>query len=160
VTSPTQKLLDRAELLRLLGRPRGERIAFTNGCFDVLHRGHVEYLAYARSLADRLVVAVNSDDSVRRLKGPTRPLNPVEDRAVVLAALESVDYVTVFDEDTPLELISKLLPDVLVKGADYRVDQVVGASQVTAAGGEVVLAPLVPGRSTTDLIRRSRDRSE
>jgi D-beta-D-heptose 7-phosphate kinase/D-beta-D-heptose 1-phosphate adenosyltransferase len=157
VNPPDRKILEREELLALLARPRGERIVFTNGCFDVLHRGHVEYLAYARSLADRLVVAVNSDDSVRRLKGPTRPLNSVEDRAIVLAALESVDYVTVFEEDTPLELISRLLPDVLVKGADYAVDAVVGGREVVDAGGEVVLAPLVPGRSTTELIRRSRE---
>jgi D-beta-D-heptose 7-phosphate kinase/D-beta-D-heptose 1-phosphate adenosyltransferase len=159
VTRPSEKILDRADLVRLLARPRADRIAFTNGCFDVLHRGHVEYLAHARSLADHLVVAVNTDDSVRRLKGPGRPLNPVEDRAIVLAALESVDYVTIFDEDTPRELIAELLPDVLVKGADYAIEQVVGAAEVVAAGGEVVLAPLVAGRSTTDLIRRSREGS-
>lgn len=151
-----RKILNRDELLRRLGSPRSGTLAFTNGCFDILHRGHVEYLAFARSLADQLVVAVNSDDSVRRLKGDGRPLNPDEDRAIVLAALEPVDFVTIFDEDTPLSLIKDLRPDVLVKGADYSADQVVGAGEVIDAGGRVVLAPLVPGRSTTDLIRRSR----
>ncbi len=153
---PRRKVLSRDELLRRLARPRAGSMAFTNGCFDILHRGHVEYLNFARSLADQLVVGVNSDDSVRRLKGNGRPLNPSEDRAIVLAALEAVDFVTIFDEDTPLSLIKDLRPDVLVKGADYTVDQVVGSSEVIDDGGRVVLAPLVPGRSTTDVIERSR----
>ena len=154
-----RKLLDRERLLQLLPSPRTRTVAFTNGCFDILHRGHVEYLAYARSLADLLVVGLNSDDSVRRLKGPGRPLTSQEDRAVVLAALEAVDFVTIFDEDTPLRLITDLGPDILVKGADYSIDEVVGAAEVAAAGGRVVLAPLIPGRSTTDLLRRSREGS-
>jgi rfaE bifunctional protein nucleotidyltransferase chain/domain len=154
---PRRKILSREELLSRLGRPRSGSLAFTNGCFDILHRGHVEYLTFARSLADMLVVGLNSDDSVRGLKGAGRPLNAGEDRAIVLAGLEAVDYVVVFDEDTPRDLIRDLLPDVLVKGADYTVDQVVGATEVQAAGGRVVLAPLTPGRSTTDLIRRSRE---
>lgn len=149
------KVLDREALLRAEARPRARRLVFTNGCFDLLHRGHVEYLAHARSLGDALAVGLNSDASVRRLKGAGRPLNPAEDRALVLAALESVDYVTVFDEDTPRELIAALLPDVLVKGGDYAPDQVVGRAEVEAAGGRLVLAPLVPGRSTTGILARS-----
>jgi len=132
------------------------RVALTNGCFDVLHRGHVEYLAFARSHADLLIVAINSDASVRRLKGPGRPVNTEVDRACVLAALEAVDFVTIFDEDTPLAVVSQLRPDVLVKGADYTVEQVVGAAEVLAYGGQVKLAPLVDGHSTTSLLQRSR----
>ncbi|MDB4947631.1 MAG: cytidylyltransferase [Gemmatimonadetes bacterium] len=150
------KIVTRDELLARLGRPRTAKVVFTNGCFDLLHRGHVEYLAAARAFGDALVVGLNSDDSVRRLKGPTRPVNPEDDRAVVLAALASVDAVTVFDEDTPRELIAALLPDVLVKGGDYTVDTVVGAREVIEAGGRVVIAPLVPGRSTTSILERSR----
>ena len=129
---------------------------FTNGCFDILHRGHVEYLEQARRLGDHLVVALNSDRSVRALKGAGRPVNPEVDRAVVLAALASVDAVTIFDEDTPLELLRALLPDVLVKGGDYTIDTIVGSAEVRAAGGEVVVVPLVPGRSTTRMIERTR----
>lgn len=151
---PTTKLLDRRALVERYGRPRGARVVFTNGCFDILHRGHVEYLAAARELGDVLVVGLNADDSVSRLKGPGRPINPVDDRAAVLAALTAVDAVTVFEEDTPRELITALLPDVLVKGGDYRPDDIVGASEVRAAGGEVVVVPLVPGRSTTGIINR------
>ena len=152
--SPPRKLLSRDRLLNELARPRDLRLVFTNGCFDILHRGHVEYLEFARSLGDALVIGLNSDESVRRLKGPSRPVNPAEDRAVVLAALEAVDYVTIFSEDTPLSLISDLLPDVLVKGGDYTPETVVGAEAVEAAGGRVVIAPLLPGRSTTNLIDR------
>ena len=148
------KVLDRRALLERYGRPRDARVVFTNGCFDILHRGHVEYLAAARELGDVLVVGLNSDDSVSRLKGPGRPINPVDDRAAVLAALTAVDAVTVFEEDTPRDLISALLPDVLVKGGDYRAEDIVGASEVRAAGGEVVVVPLVPGRSTTGIINR------
>ena len=152
------KILDLPELLREFGRPREDRVVFTNGCFDVLHRGHVEYLAHARALGDRLVVGLNSDRSVRVLKGPGRPLNPVEDRALVLAALASVDAVIVFDEDTPRDLIAALLPDVLVKGGDYSEDTIVGAAEVREAGGRVAVAPLVGGRSTTALLDRARAR--
>ena len=153
---PASKILDRDELLARLGRPRTGTVVFTNGCFDILHRGHVEYLDAARSLGDLLVVAVNTDESVRRLKGPTRPVNSQDDRAFVLAGLACVDAVTVFGEDTPRELIAALLPDVLVKGGDYTVDTIVGAAEVTAAGGRVVVAPLVPGRSTTSILERYR----
>ena len=142
------------ELLREFGRPRHDTVVFTNGCFDILHRGHVEYLAYARALGDRLVVGLNSDRSVRALKGPGRPVNPLDDRAAVLAALESVDAVVAFDDDTPRDLIAALLPDILVKGGDYAPDQVVGAAEVEAAGGRVVIAPLVPGRSTTGMLQK------
>jgi rfaE bifunctional protein nucleotidyltransferase chain/domain len=162
--APRDKLLSGSTLVRRFARPRPVRLAFTNGCFDILHRGHVEYLSYARSLADVLVVAVNSDASVRRLKGHDRPLNPAEDRAIVLAGLESVDWVTIFTEDTPATLIADLLPDLLVKGGDYAPEQIVGADAVRGAGGTVVVAPLIPGRSTSTLIQRSRatidDRSD
>jgi len=157
MTGSGSRILSRAELLETFGRPRAGVLVFTNGCFDILHRGHVEYLEYARSLGDHLVVGLNSDESVRRLKGPARPLNPQEDRAIILASLRAVDAVTLFDEDTPLALIRELLPDRLVKGGDYRSDTVVGAAEVAEAGGRVVIAPLVPGRSTTELIARSRE---
>jgi D-beta-D-heptose 7-phosphate kinase/D-beta-D-heptose 1-phosphate adenosyltransferase len=129
-------------------------VAFTNGCFDVLHAGHVQYLAEARAQADLLVVGLNSDAGVRALKGPTRPVNDAAARATVLAALEVVDYLTVFDESTPLELIRAARPDVLVKGADYRRDQVVGGDFVESYGGRVHLAALRPGTSTTGLLQR------
>jgi rfaE bifunctional protein nucleotidyltransferase chain/domain len=150
----SQKIFERDALIDEFGHPRELRVVFTNGCFDVLHRGHVEYLAAARRMGDVLVVGVNSDDSVCRLKGPGRPINPEGDRATVLAALEAVDAVTLFSEDTPLALIQRLLPDVLVKGGDYEVSNIVGASEVAAAGGEVVVVPLVPGRSTTNILQR------
>jgi D-beta-D-heptose 7-phosphate kinase/D-beta-D-heptose 1-phosphate adenosyltransferase len=153
--SAQHKIVGREELVDRLGRPRSERIVFTNGCFDVLHRGHVEYLESARGLGDLLVVGLNTDDSVRRLKGPTRPVNPEDDRAYVLAGLAAVDYVTFFAEDTPRDLIVALLPDVLVKGGDYRKEDIVGGAEVEAAGGEVVVAPLVPGRSTTAILQRA-----
>jgi D-beta-D-heptose 7-phosphate kinase/D-beta-D-heptose 1-phosphate adenosyltransferase len=135
-------------------RALGERVVFTNGCFDLLHAGHVGLLALARQAGDRLVVGLNADSSVRQLKGPNRPLNTEHDRATVLAALATVDAVVVFAEETPLALIQALKPDVLVKGADYREDQVVGAAEVRTWGGTVVLAPLLPDRSTTKVIER------
>lgn len=150
------KILPNDEVFRRFGRPRALRVVFTNGCFDVLHRGHVEYLAAARALGDLLVVGLNTDASVRRLKGTSRPVNPQEDRALVLAGLAAVDVVTLFDEDTPLRLIRGLLPDFLVKGGDYAPHQVVGAREVEAAGGLVVIMPLVPGRSTTAILSRAR----
>jgi D-beta-D-heptose 7-phosphate kinase/D-beta-D-heptose 1-phosphate adenosyltransferase len=142
-------------VVELTARRRlGQRIAFTNGCFDILHAGHVQYLLEARSQADALVVGLNSDASIRALKGPNRPVNTVEARAYVLAALQMVDHVTVFDETTPLRLIESLRPDVLVKGADYHRDQVVGGDFVESYGGRVHLAPLRDGYSTTHLIQR------
>ena len=134
-------------------RSRNKRIVFTNGCFDILHRGHVTYLAAARALGDVLVLGLNSDASVRRLKGPSRPINSTEDRAAVMDALRAIDYVTVFDEDTPLELIRLVRPDVLVKGGDYRIADIVGADFVQARGGSVRTIPFVEGKSTTGLIR-------
>lgn len=154
---PAAKLLSREEAVRRLGRPRAGTLVFTNGCFDVLHRGHVEYLHAARALGDALVVGLNSDASVRRLKGPARPVNGVEDRAYVLGGLAAVDAVVVFGEDTPRELIAALLPDVLVKGGDYTPETIVGAEEVRAAGGRVVVAPLVPGRSTTAILQRASE---
>jgi D-beta-D-heptose 7-phosphate kinase/D-beta-D-heptose 1-phosphate adenosyltransferase len=135
-------------------RARGERIVFTNGVFDLLHRGHVEYLAEARALGDRLVVGINADASVTRLKGPTRPLVPQDERAELLAALESVDLVLVFEDDTPLALIAEVAPDVLVKGGDWAVDRIVGRELVEARGGRVVSIRLREGLSTTNLVER------
>jgi D-beta-D-heptose 7-phosphate kinase / D-beta-D-heptose 1-phosphate adenosyltransferase len=140
-------------------RDAGQRIVFTNGCFDLLHPGHVRLLRQASMLGDYLIVGVNSDASVRRLKGQARPINSEEDRAEVLGALECVDAVTVFDEETPIELIDLLLPDVLVKGGDYRVEDVVGREEVEAAGGRVVILPLVEGHSTTRMVHRAADRT-
>jgi D-beta-D-heptose 7-phosphate kinase/D-beta-D-heptose 1-phosphate adenosyltransferase len=134
-------------------RRHGLRIGFTNGCFDLLHRGHVRLLAAARAACDRLVVGLNSDASTARLKGKGRPINPVDGRAEVLAALEAVDLVVVFDEDTPLDLIKRVRPAVLVKGADYRREEVVGRDVVEAAGGQVILVELLPGHSTTNIVR-------
>jgi D-beta-D-heptose 7-phosphate kinase/D-beta-D-heptose 1-phosphate adenosyltransferase len=153
---PNTKILSREDLLAEVAQRRasGQRVAFTNGCFDVLHAGHVQYLAEARAQADFLVVGMNSDDSVRRLKGPTRPANIQEARAEVLAALQSVDLICIFDESTPLKLIQELMPDVLVKGADYTREQVVGADVVEAAGGRVHLAELRPGYSSTQILQR------
>jgi D-beta-D-heptose 7-phosphate kinase/D-beta-D-heptose 1-phosphate adenosyltransferase len=150
------RIIDEAELLRQFARPRTVKLVFTNGVFDLLHRGHVEYLFAARALGDALVVAINSDASARRLKGADRPLNTREDRAFVLAGLTCVDAVTWFEDDTPQRLIARLLPDVLVKGADYRLQEVAGREEVVAAGGRVVLLPLVQGRSTTGLVNRIR----
>jgi len=137
-------------------RAQGSSIVFTNGVFDLLHRGHVEYLEEARSLGDRLVVGVNSDASVRRLKGSDRPLVPADERAELLEALESVDRVVVFDEDTPERLISQVAPDVLVKGGDWALDQIVGRAFVEARGGRVERITMREGSSTTRFIERIR----
>jgi D-beta-D-heptose 7-phosphate kinase/D-beta-D-heptose 1-phosphate adenosyltransferase len=133
------------------------RVAFTNGVFDLLHPGHVDILTAARAAADSLVVGVNSDDSVRRLKGPSRPVRSASERAYVLAALECVDLVVVFSEDTPLELVNALKPDVIVKGGDYTEDTIVGAREVKSWGGSVAVIPLTPGQSTTAIIRKLRE---
>ena len=132
------------------------KIVFTNGCFDVLHYGHVHYLAQAKELGDVLVVGLNSDASVRRLKGDGRPVNPEYARALVLAALEMVDYVCLFEEDTPYNLIAAVQPDVLVKGGDYRVDNIVGGDIVKKRNGEVVVLPFVEGYSSTRIIEKSK----
>lgn len=151
-----EKVLDQDAMLARFQRPRSFRLVFTNGCFDLLHRGHVEYLHRARCLGDALVVALNTDASVRRLKGPSRPLVREEDRIMVMAALESVDAVVLFDEETPRDLIARLLPDLLVKGGDYDPEGVVGRDEVVAAGGDVAIIPFVEGRSTTDLVQTIR----
>lgn len=147
---------DLLEALRVL-RGAGKRVVMTNGCFDIIHPGHVRYLQQASELGDVLVVAVNDDDSVRRLKGPSRPLNTVEDRMAVLAALSGVDYVVPLTEDTPQRLIELLAPDVLVKGGDYSVDQIAGHESVLARGGEVRILDFLSGHSTTNLIERLTD---
>jgi D-beta-D-heptose 7-phosphate kinase/D-beta-D-heptose 1-phosphate adenosyltransferase len=157
VADPQEKIFARAQLVRRFGSPRGDVVVFTNGCFDILHRGHVAYLCAARALGDRLVVGVNTDASVRRLKGAGRPVSAEADRAYVLAGLACVDAVTLFDEDTPLELIRALRPDVLVKGGDYTADAVVGRDIVEANGGRLVLIPLVVGQSTTSILDRIRE---
>jgi len=151
----SSKIKDRHELALVLDELRASKvIVFTNGCFDILHRGHVEYLHFAKSLGDILVVGVNTDESVRKLKGPTRPINKLEDRLVVLSAIEFVDYVVPFSEETPYELIKLLRPHILVKGGDYKEDEVVGKDIVESYGGKVVIAPLYKGLSTTEIIRR------
>ena len=151
------KVLERSDFITRYGPPRDRRVVFTNGCFDILHRGHVTYLEQARLLGDALVVGVNTDASVVRLKGSGRPLVPEGDRALVLAALSSVTAVTLFDEDTPAELIAALRPDVLVKGGDYSPEDIVGADTVEQGGGRVVIIPYVAGYSTTELIQRLRE---
>jgi D-beta-D-heptose 7-phosphate kinase/D-beta-D-heptose 1-phosphate adenosyltransferase len=156
--SGTAKVLSLPALCQELERRRrlGQKAAFTNGCFDVLHAGHVQYLQAARAQADFLVVGLNSDGSVRQLKGPGRPVNPLDARAQVLAALQAVDFVTVFEESSPLELIKAVRPEVLVKGADYRKDEVAGAEYVESYGGRVYLAQLRDGYSTTRLLEQLR----
>ena len=152
-------ILDRGELLRVRAEMRaaGRSLVFTNGCFDLLHVGHVRYLREARRLGDALIVAINSDRAVRELKGAGRPVMTAEERAEVLAALEAVSYVTVFDELSPRRLIARLLPDVLVKGGDYALSEIHGREEVEAAGGRVLALPFVEGASTTDIIGRIKD---
>jgi len=155
------RVLDRTDLREAVRQDRqaGRRIVFTNGCFDLLHPGHVRSLRAARRLGDRLVVGLNSDASVRRLgKGPGRPILAEADRAEVVAALEMVDYVSIFDEDTPLELIRAIEPDVLAKGADWAPDEIVGREVVLARGGRIERLPYHDGLSTTELVRRIRGR--
>jgi D-beta-D-heptose 7-phosphate kinase/D-beta-D-heptose 1-phosphate adenosyltransferase len=137
-------------------RASGQRVAMTNGCFDVLHAGHLRLLEAARSEADLLLVAINSDASVRRLKGPERPVIPESERAEVLLALAAVDAVAIYDDETPLRVVEALSPQVLAKGADWPLDQIVGRAEVEAAGGRVVRIPLVDGRSTTAILERIR----
>jgi rfaE bifunctional protein nucleotidyltransferase chain/domain len=132
----------------------GFEVVFTNGCFDLLHTGHIYYLYASRQLGNKLIVAINDDDSVRRLKGPSRPVNTREDRALLLAALEFVDLVTWFAEDTPLELIQRILPDILTKGGDYSVENIVGAEIVIDHGGAVLSLPFVEGYSTTNILNK------
>src|SRR6188508_3618956 len=135
-------------------RAEGKRIVFTNGVFDILHPGHVRYLQAARAHGDLLIVGLNSDASVRRNKGPARPINPEEERAEVLAALACVDAVSIFDDDTPADIIRRVQPDILVKGADWPADQIVGRDTVESRGGRVVLEPVEQGYSTTSIVER------
>ena len=153
-----EKILSIDELSRERERLRvaGHTLVFTNGVFDLLHVGHVRYLAAARALGDALVVAVNSDRTVRQLKGEGRPLVNERERAEVLAALRHVTYVTIFDDVSPRSLIAKLLPDVLVKGGDYALDQIHGREEVEAAGGRVVSLPFIPGASTTVIVEKMK----
>jgi D-beta-D-heptose 7-phosphate kinase/D-beta-D-heptose 1-phosphate adenosyltransferase len=153
ILTPEEMLGERQRL-----RAAGVRLVFTNGVFDLLHVGHVRYLAQARTLGDALLVAINSDKAVRELKGPSRPVFDQAERAEILAALRHVDYVTIFDDVSPRSLIAKLLPDVLVKGGDYQLDEIHGREEVEAAGGKVISLPFVEGASTTSLIERMRPR--
>ena len=154
-SSTANKIITLPELLKIRPELKASKktVVFTNGCFDIMHLGHVQYLEFARQQGDLLIIGMNSDASVQRAKGPTRPINPENDRGQMLAALECVDYVVLYEEDEPRALIGKLLPDVLVKGEDWA-HYVSGREEVEAAGGKVVLAKLVKGRSTTAIIER------
>jgi D-glycero-beta-D-manno-heptose 1-phosphate adenylyltransferase len=164
VDSLKKKLPDSAELKRRISqwKSEGKTIAFTNGCFDILHAGHIESLSQAAELADYLVVGLNADASVKKLKGEGRPVNNQASRAMVMASLALVDAVVIFEEDTPLELIKMVQPDYLVKGGDYKVEDIAGAKEVIEAGGKVVINPIVQGFSTTGTIEkiRSRDKND
>jgi len=135
-------------------KAEGKKIVFTNGCFDLLHPGHIDYLEKAAAHGDIFIIGLNDDESIRRLKGNTRPINPLKDRAIMLAALRAVDLVVPFSEDTPLNLISALMPDALIKGGDYQPDDIVGAPEVRNNGGEVLVIPFVEGYSSSSLIQR------
>ena len=149
-----KKITDIEKLKEILNKKNnGKKVVFTNGCFDILHRGHVEYLQKAKELGDLLVLGLNSDSSVKRLKGESRPINNEKDRAIILSALECVDYIIIFDEDTPLELIKNLKPDILVKGGDYKIENVVGREYAK----ETVLIDFVDGYSTTKIIKNIND---
>ena len=159
IATGDKRVVDNVQVQRLVNiwRMKGDRIVFTNGCFDILHRGHVEYLQEAAALGDRLIIGVNSDASVKRQnKGPERPLNDQYSRAKVLAALRFIDAVAIFDQDTPLELIKALGPDVLVKGGDWSEDKIVGSAYVRSLGGDVRSLKLVDGFSTTGLVAKIR----
>jgi rfaE bifunctional protein nucleotidyltransferase chain/domain len=148
--------VDQAKLIMAALKVTGKKVSFTNGCFDILHPGHLFSLKQAAAEADYLIVGLNSDASVRKLKGPTRPINNTASRAIVLANLIVVDAVVVFEEETPLELIKAILPDVMVKGGDYTTNQVVGGKEVIANGGKVIINPIVDGFSTTSLIEKMK----
>ncbi|MGA0258306.1 MAG: D-glycero-beta-D-manno-heptose 1-phosphate adenylyltransferase [Saprospiraceae bacterium] len=156
------KFLDTPALESLvdLMRTNKQSIVFTNGCFDLLHPGHIDYLQKAKTLGDVLIVALNSDDSVRQIKGESRPVNSLNDRIAMLAALECVDFVTSFQEDTPYNLIDAIKPDILVKGGDYTKDEIVGADIVEDNGGEVKILDFLPGYSSSDLIKRIQKLNE
>ncbi|MBN2282645.1 MAG: D-glycero-beta-D-manno-heptose 1-phosphate adenylyltransferase [Deltaproteobacteria bacterium] len=151
-----EKILTTGELKKRIDRLKeeGKTVVFTNGCFDILHVGHVRYLEEAKKLGDVLVLGLNSDSSVRAIKGPRRPVVPEEDRACVMAALESIDFVTLFDEETPLHLIETLEPHIIVKGGDWSLERIVGRDLVESRGGRVVVIPEIPGSSTTNIIEK------
>ena len=153
------KLMSRSDLVRQAERWKlqDKKIIFTNGCFDILHKGHLELLSQAAALGDILVIGVNSDDSVKRLKGDERPVNDENFRALMLASLAIVDAVSIFPEDTPMELIESIVPNIIVKGGDYDPSTVVGAELVVKNGGEVIIIPLISGYSTSNLIRKIRE---
>lgn len=159
--NPDSKLLNRANVVEVISswKQQGLRIVFTNGCFDILHEGHVRYLNEASRLGDRLLIGLNADASVTRLKGPERPINPQESRAYVLAGLECVDAVILFDEDTPLQLIQLLEPEVLVKGGDWEVQQIVGSEFVIQKGGQVFSLPFYNGFSTSSIEAKIKNKS-
>lgn len=150
--------LDELRSIREELRRNRKTVVFTNGCFDIIHRGHIDYLSKAKALGDVLVVGLNADTSVTRIKGSQRPIVPQEDRAVILASLSPVDYVCLFAEDTPMALINAIVPDVLVKGADWNIADIVGRETVERAGGKVATIDVVPGRSTTGIIERILER--
>jgi rfaE bifunctional protein nucleotidyltransferase chain/domain len=149
--------LAEAQVRRNTWKQENQHVVFTNGCFDILHLGHVDYLEKARQTGSKMIVGVNADASVRQLKGPTRPVNNEYARARILAALEFVDLVIIFGEETPLNLISTLQPDILVKGDDYSIETIVGAKEVMATGGKVITIPLVPTYSTTNIIQKLKN---
>jgi D-glycero-beta-D-manno-heptose 1-phosphate adenylyltransferase len=153
VISKLKELPELCEIRQQL-RDEGKSVVFTNGCFDLLHRGHLTYLAQARAMGDALIVAINSDRCVSALKGPGRPILNQDDRAYMLSGLEAVDFVTIFDQETPREIITSLLPDILVKGGDWPLEKIVGRQEVEEAGGKVLSLPYLPGSSTSDIIRR------
>jgi len=152
----TPKVQTLTNLLKIRARLRmqGKKVVFTNGCFDLIHGGHIELFRKAKSLGDVLIVALNTDASVRKIKGPSRPVFPLEERFEVLGAIENIDYLTSFSEETPQKIIAALLPDVLVKGGDWPSDQVVGKKEVEAAGGRVVLVPYLKGHSSSSIIKK------
>lgn len=155
-----QKISDPTRALRLINAAKksGKRVVFTNGCFDILHPGHVTYLELARSKGDFLVVALDTDAAVRKLKGPERPINPLESRMQVMAALESVDCVTWFEGGNPIPIISKLAPDILCKGGDWKIAQILGSEEVLGRGGKVYSLKFVEGKSTTNIIKKIRSK--
>ena len=157
--SITRKIvtLDEAKKITAEWKSSGEKIVFTNGCFDIIHKGHVSYLAKARDLGTKLILGLNTDESVKRLKGENRPVKELESRALTVASFEYIDLVIPFSEDTPLKVISTLLPDVLVKGGDYKIDDIVGAKEVTANGGTVQTIDIVDGFSTTNYFKKLKD---
>ena len=148
------KIVSREQLVERLKSRGDQRVVFTNGCFDLVHRGHVDYLSRARDLGDLLILGLNSDSSVRRLKGPSRPIVDENSRALLLAAFQFIDYVVLFEEDTPYELIKAAQPDILVKGGDYKPEEIVGYDIVKQRGGEVVTIDFVPGFSTTNIVEK------